>query len=281
MRHAARALLAICLALCLALWGPAEGAETQPARVVSINLCTDQLAMLVAAPGQLRSVSFLAQDPAASVMWREAAAYDTNHALAEEVFLLAPDLVLASTYSPPVTLDMLRRLGIRVEQLPIAEGMAGIRANLLRVGALLGREAQAEAVAAGFDTALAEASADGAGPRPTAALLYSDSYSSGAGTLADAVLAAAGFDNLATELGFVGLRRLPLESLVLGAPDLLIADRIAGPPARAQEITGHPAARAMAGRRATDIDPALWICGLPQVTGAVAALAAERRAIAP
>jgi hypothetical protein len=37
----------------------------------------------------------------------------------------------------------------------------------------------------------------------------------------------------------------------------------------------------MAQRRATEIDPALWICGLPQVTGAVAALAAERRALPP
>jgi iron complex transport system substrate-binding protein len=277
MLRAARALLAACLAQC----GSASGAEAPPARVVSINLCTDQLAMLVAAPGQLRSVSFLAQDPGASVMWREAAAFDTNHALAEEIFLLEPDLVLASAYSPPVTLAMLRRLGIRVEQLPIAESMAGIRANLLRVGDLLGREAQAEALAAAFDAALAEASAGGDGPRATAALLYSDSYSSGAGTLADAVLTAAGFDNLASALGLVGLRRLPLEMLVLGAPNLLITDRIDGPPARAQEITRHPAARAMAQRRATEIDPALWICGLTQVTGAVAALAAERRVLPP
>lgn len=33
-----------------------------------MNLCADQLAILLAGPGQLRSVSFLAADPRASAM---------------------------------------------------------------------------------------------------------------------------------------------------------------------------------------------------------------------
>ncbi|WP_354002086.1 hypothetical protein [Pseudotabrizicola sediminis] len=63
--------------------GPVLAAS--PQRVVSINLCTDQLAMLLAEPGQLISVSFLAQDPRSSVMVDEALACPANRALAEEV----------------------------------------------------------------------------------------------------------------------------------------------------------------------------------------------------
>ena len=45
-------------------------AVAAPRRVVSMNLCTDQVAMLLAAPGQLISVSDLAQDPRMSPMAR-------------------------------------------------------------------------------------------------------------------------------------------------------------------------------------------------------------------
>ena len=81
-----------------------------PARVVSINLCTDQLALMLAAPGQLVSVTAFAQDPRQSATAAEAAALPANHARAEEVYLLAPDLVLASDFTAPATLAMLLSL---------------------------------------------------------------------------------------------------------------------------------------------------------------------------
>ena len=40
-------------------------AQAAPVRVASVNLCTDQLAMLLAAPGQLASVSAWAARPQA------------------------------------------------------------------------------------------------------------------------------------------------------------------------------------------------------------------------
>ena len=59
-----------------------------PGRVVSLNVCTDQLALLLGAPGQLVSVSRLAHDPRSSAMAREAASFPANHAHAEEIALL-------------------------------------------------------------------------------------------------------------------------------------------------------------------------------------------------
>jgi iron complex transport system substrate-binding protein len=51
------------LAAALVITFAGAAAADAPARVVSVNLCTDQLAMLIAAPGQLQSVSWLAADP--------------------------------------------------------------------------------------------------------------------------------------------------------------------------------------------------------------------------
>lgn len=252
----------------------ALGAAAAPARVVSTNLCTDQLAMLIAAPGQLVSVSAVARDPVSSAMAREAAAYPANHGAAEEIFLLAPDLVLGGEFMRPDTRATLERLGLKVETLPIETSFAQSRANILRVGALLGREDRAAALAAEMDAGLeAGRETPAPGARPTAALLYSGGYTSGAGTLADEILKRAGLDNLAARDGVQGLARLPLERLVMEAPDLLVLGQNYGKPALAQEILRHPAVRALGADRAAIADT-LWVCGLPQSGEAVSRLRA-------
>jgi iron complex transport system substrate-binding protein len=256
--------------LVLALAAPVHAA---PARVVSTNLCTDQLAMLIAAPGQLVSVSHVARDPVASALAAEAAAYPINHASAEEIFLLGPDLVLAGAYDHPATLAALDRLGIAVETFPIERGFADIRANVSRMGALLGQPRRAADLLAAMDASLIEGAP--AGARPRAALFYANAWSSGAGTLAHAILEAAGFANVAAERGVAGMGVLPLEVLVMEAPDLVVTGQDYATPARAQDVLRHPAARAVGGGRAVVADN-LWVCGTPLAAGAVTALRAAR-----
>ncbi|MEE3099829.1 MAG: ABC transporter substrate-binding protein, partial [Pseudomonadota bacterium] len=201
-----------------------------PRRVVSMNLCTDQMAMLLAAPGQLHSVSWMASDPRASVLHDRAGAYVANHGRAEEIFLMRPDLIVAGAFTTRESVSMLRRLGFRVEEFAPPAGFDGIRADLRRMGALLGREARAEALVAELDAGLEAARAGADEARPLAALRYAGAWSSGAGTLAHEILDAAGLRNLGAELGLVGTARLPLERLVMGAPELLVTGRPFSPP---------------------------------------------------
>ena len=261
-------------ALFLALALPAGAAP--PERVVSINLCTDQLAMLVAAPGQLVSVSWLARDPALSAMPDEARALPANHGLAEDILRLRPDLVLAGAWSDPTTLAMLERLGLRVETFGADADMAGIRADLLRMGDLLGRAERARDLAAAFDARLAAVPPPD-GPPPRAALYATDGYSAGRGSLSDAILAAAGLANMAADLGRPDGGFVPLERLVLSRPDMLVTDRAGPDPARAEEVLRHPALTALRARTpATAHLDARWSCATPHVADAVANLAAAR-----
>src|SRR6056297_3081236 len=108
---AARVLVTGAALLCAVQAAQAEA----PERVVSMNLCTDQLAMMLAAEGQLLSVSRISLDPHVSPMAEEAKDYRINAGQAEEIYLMRPDLVLAGEFTPQATLDMLRGLGIRVE----------------------------------------------------------------------------------------------------------------------------------------------------------------------
>ncbi|WP_339947484.1 ABC transporter substrate-binding protein [uncultured Albimonas sp.] len=254
--------------------------ETAPQRVVSMNLCTDQLAMLLAAPGQLHSVSYMAADPRASVLHARAGAYEANHGRAEEIFLMRPDLVIAGTYTTRETVAMLRRLGFRVEEFAPEATFADIRANLRRMGALLDRAPQAEALVAELDARLEAARAAPAEARPLAALRYAGSWSSGAGTLAHEIVSAAGLRNLAAELDLAGMARLPLERLVMGAPELLITGRPFSPPSLAEQTVRHPAIDPLLSRAAgAAISDSRWVCGAPFTAGAVEALARARRAL--
>ncbi|MAC78351.1 MAG: cobalamin ABC transporter substrate-binding protein [Rhodobacteraceae bacterium] len=264
------------------LWAAsASAAHAGPARVVSMNLCTDQLAMLLAAPGQLLSVSYIARDPRSSAMADDAMAYPVNHGLAEEIYLLQPDLVVAGSYSRQATTDMLRRLGIPVVQVQPARSLDDVRDRIVQMGAVLGREDAAAALLADYDARLA-ALETAAQDRPRAALYAANGYTSGPRSLAGQIVEAAGFANIAAELGYDSLGALPLELLVLSDPDLLIATTPYAHPSRAEEILTHPVVRALAAQSgAGQMRDADWVCGTPHVLRAIETLADERRRMEP
>ncbi|WP_134678364.1 ABC transporter substrate-binding protein [Paracoccus ravus] len=263
-----------CLAGGLSLVGAA--AEARPERVVSVNLCTDQLALMLAAPRQVISVSYLAQDPLLSVMRERALDIPVNHASAEEVFLLRPDLVLAGATTPPEALRLLRRLGVPVEVFPPETSFQDIRDNLLRMGRALDREARAEAVLAQFDADLAALQDHPADP-PSAVLYAANGYVAGDESLAGAMLAAAGYRNLASDFGIRHGGNLPLEELALAQPDLVVVSERNPGHARAEEMLDHPALRHLLERQSREvISDRDWACGTPHVLRAVADLRALR-----
>lgn len=257
------------LVLCAVKAGGAS-ADTAPSRVVSINVCSDQLAMLIAHPSQLHSVSHLARDAEMSAMAEKARAYRINHGRAEEIFLMKPDLVIAGTFTSRATVGLLRRLGFRVAEFAPASSFDDIRENLRRMGRLLGRADKAEALIAELDTGLERYPRD-LKRAPLAALYYANSYTSGGGTLANEALERAGFRNLAKTLGYTGSVRLPLEVVVNNAPDVIIGGSDAeGPRGHAADNLVHPALRAVAGGRAIVALPdKYWICGTPFTAEAV------------
>ncbi|MBC7155484.1 MAG: ABC transporter substrate-binding protein [Rhodobacteraceae bacterium] len=256
------------------LTGPVLGA---PERVVSINLCTDQLAMMLAAPGQLVSVSMMAQEVESSAMAIEARAWPTNSGGAEAVFLLRPDLVLAGQYSTRAAVDMLRRLGVRVVQFAPEASFQDARDNIRKMGQVLGQQAKAEEMIARFNRDLARMTAPG--KRPVRAALYAaNGYSAGAGTLATEIMAAAGMINIAPSAGLSAGGTLPLERLVLAQPDVVIRAARYDGTSRAEEILDHPAFRALP----TDADAVTgpeWVCGTPKLVHAVAAMVHVRNKI--
>ena len=268
-------------AAAMVLVGTSARCEPVPHRVVSMNLCTDQLAMLVAAENQLYAVSHLASDPEASVLAADAKRFATNHGLAEEIFMMRPDLVLAGTFTNRASVAMLRRLGLRVEEFAPSTSLAEIKDQIRRMGALFGRQQHAEELVTEFERSLAAVPSE-LQSRPLAALYYANSYTSGSSTLAAEVVAQAGLENLGTRLGLKGAVRLPLEMIVMAAPELVVGgERTGTSPTLAYQTFDHPALRAILnGRDLTAVPDKYWICGGPFTTEAVRLLATTSRNIA-
>ncbi len=258
-------------AFAVALFCAAAASAGPPERVVSINLCTDQLAMMLAAPGQLVSVSHVAADPRVSPLAEEAAGFHLNRGQAEDVHALQPDLVLAGPYTSRYTVDLLRRLGVEVRELPVAGRLADIPGTIAQMGAWLGRESAAEALIAEFEAGLARLTPE-PGTRPRAVLHYANNYTSGAGTLADEILGLAGFVNIAAEEGISGGGTLAMERILMLAPDLVITGQRYPGASRAESVLDHPAMQTLRARRASGVSDADWVCGTPHVLSALARL---------
>lgn len=254
----------ICACAALLFSGAAALAEV-PTRVVSMNLCTDQLAMLLTDRDQLISVSALASDPMASAMADLAADWPSHTSGAEEVFAMTPDLVIAGEYTARASVQMLKRLGVRVETFGPARSLEDVATNLRKMGALLGREEQADVLAVQFEADL-EALRSRLDTAPRVALYYANGYSLGVQTLAGQILIAAGVRNVATELGMNWGGNLPLERLVMAAPELVVTGEKYAGASRSEELLDHPALAAFATHATTGSD---WLCGTPFVLRAI------------
>ncbi len=269
----------ISLVVALVLTGAAAIADTAPRRVVSMNLCTDQLAMLIADPAQLVSLSYLSTDPRSSAMHAEAAAFAQNKGLAEEIYLQEPDLVLAGRYTGTATVEMLKRLGKRVELFLPAYSLEDVRARVLQMGDALGREDEAQALVARFDADLAALRAD-VQNRPLAALYYANGYTTGDQTLAGQILLAAGFENATSRAGQRRAGNLPLEVLAMMEPDTVVTGARYPGQSRSEAILDHPVIRALQKDRHTGtVADSDWLCGTPYVLNAISDLVALRRRV--
>jgi iron complex transport system substrate-binding protein len=271
-------LLPILLSLLL-LAGPIS-AEQKPTRIVSLNLCTDQLLMLLVPEQRIASVSSLSRQPESSFLASTAQRLSVNHGRAEELLPLQPDLVLAGTHAAQPAVALLRRLDYRVEIFPMANNVASIRENIRRLAKLVGEEQRGEQLITEMERRIARVTDTLDEAHQAKALFYQPrGYTSGSNTLQDEVLRLAGWRNLAAEAGIVGFGRIDLERLLLAQPQQIFTSHYTpGSYSIAQRLLRHPALRRIAGNSPiVEVDYRLWICGGPMVAEAVEALAAAHR----
>lgn len=265
---------AFALAISLALAGCAAPPAAVPVagdgparRAASLNLCTDELLLLLAAPEQIVSLTHLAARPAESPLAEQARLYPANDGTLADAVTTRPDLVLTMGGGG----DRLRiagRLGIRLVDLPFPQSIDDVMASIRTVAAALGREPQGERLIERIEAVRRT--------RPAEAI---DAMWIGGG---GRTVAADGLE--AEWMGLAGYRQravgghqVRLEELLVDPPAVLLrSDYRGGQYSRGQAWLEHPLARARTGSRDIVTDGRLWTCMGPLLIGEVERLREAR-----
>jgi iron complex transport system substrate-binding protein len=267
-----RFALALLSVLALADHASAEA----PRRVVSFNICADQLVVALAAPEQIAGLSPYAADRTLSVVADQARAFRRLQWHAESTVALDPDLVLVGPRDRSVTQRMLGALGFHVVGVELVSTIAAAREQVRAVAALLGHPERGDELLGRLDAARARLAA---APRPqasTALLVGHGGYTEGAATLASALIAQAGLrPPPGAPSGLGGF--VPLESLVMMRPDLLVTSSlIEVPHDQGSLYLTHPAVRALYPPDRRIILPGRYtLCGGPALVAGLDHLAEE------
>lgn len=240
MRRLLRAAALACGAA-LPLLSPAAALP----RLMSTNICADVLALGLADPAQIVSLSRQSHDAQRFSLSAQARRFAANDATAEDVLHLQPDVVLASRrWNARHQQALFERHGVRIVTVAFPTDWDGIDRSTLQIGRALGREDAARQLLAQTQARRTRLAAT---PRPFNALyLRPNGGSAGAQTHVDAVLAAAGLRNHATALGLAGWGRVDLERILNNPPDVFITPGMVNDLAYARSaLSRHPQMKAL------------------------------------
>jgi iron complex transport system substrate-binding protein len=253
-------------------------AYAEPRRVVSMSICQDVILAHVADREQIAALSHYSRDMENSPIGEFAQTIPITYESAEEVIALGPDLILTSRHSDLATRNALKRLGIKTELFAEPKVIDESLEQIRRIAQLVNREERGEALIAGIDEALRKA-APAPGTRPVTAMLFQrNGFSTGDGSLMNAVMTYVGLVNVMARDGFTGWGYIPLERIIADPPDVLLAT--AGRPDKptwADRVIRHPALKGVESRMVRYTFPERYInCGGPVLADAAAAMAEAR-----
>jgi len=238
---------------------PSPAQTRKPHRIVSLNLCADQLLLALADRDQIAGLTRNADDVEMSAEAAKARGLPILKASAEEILAIDPDLVIGMPARRSAAIGVLQGQNYWTLDLNSATSLADITSSIRAVAVAIGHPQRGEALVARMEAELAAIPQAGRGR--VAAYYQRRGYLTGSGTLIDDLMHRAGLVNLAVRLGKPPLAQVSLEEIVAAQPDYLIVES-ATDTVRDQgtEMLHHPALEGIA---RISIPQSWTVCGGP------------------
>lgn len=212
------------MVLTLAMPESTAFAASRP-RMVSMNVCTDQLLLTLADPEQILGLSRFSRDgwqaPHASDIGR----YPVLSGGAEDVLLIKPDVVVASAFDKRSTRELLKAKGLHLEELPVPRTLDEAKLQIRDVGHITGHPDRAAAEIARLDAALARARNAVAQRHYRVLPLSRRGWVAGSDSFVGSLLRETGLFNAAGDLGFSFGGFASLEAIVSLRPDFIVVSQ--------------------------------------------------------
>ena len=238
------------------------------ASIASLNLCTDEYLLLLARPQEVASISFLAQDPLESPLWKEARRHPSNRGSLEDVLRKRPNIVLTMGGGGRASSLIAKRLGIRAVDLRPVSALDDVVFNFKAVAAALGEPQRA----APWVGRLARLRATRPARARDAIWLGGGGQTIGVPSVGADWMRLAGL----AQRPLTG-DRVSLETMLVKPPAILVQSRYrSGQVSRGTTWLDHPIVRNAKARR-VDADGRAWTCMGPLVIGEVERLRAALR----
>lgn len=235
----------------------------RPRRIVSTTLGSDHILLSLLPTQRILALTHFATNPAYSFALQKASTFPPEKLVvgvsgsAERILTWRPDLVVIALYSDLATVAHLRDAGIPVVVLHHLRSLEDIRQNILLLGSAVGEEGKALKLLEEMDRRLESVARKVEGmPRVRAmtyALIGGRAVTEGAGTSFEAIINAAGGENVAaTEGELVGSVTLSMEKFLSLDPDVIVMPGAGGRSPHLEDLLSRPGSeglRAVRSRR--------------------------------
>lgn len=246
-------------------------ANRRPQRIVSLNLCADQLLLMLADRNQIAGLTRNANKPEMSAVAARTGGLRILGTSAEEILAIKPDLVLGMPARRSAAIAVLKDQHYRMIDLKSADTLDDIFASIRTTASAVGHPERGEAMIAQMQRDLAAIPKVGGGK--VAAYYQRRGYLTGTGTLVDDLMTRLGFVNLAAKLDKSPLSQMTLEEMVASRPDYLIVESATDHVTdQGTEMLHHPA---LSGIPRLSIPQAWTVCGGPAYVQAARSLAQQ------
>lgn len=251
---------------------------TSPQRIVSVNLCTDELLLHLVSPERVAAVTKHSANPSISTVVEQTTTIKKIQGTVEDVMSCKADLLVGGRFSNKQTLHFFQYSEIPVLIFGVPKNFEDIYADIRKLAKAVGESEKGEQIIKGMEDDLSKIRGDIKSKTPKRAVFFqSGNYVPGSGTFENAIMEAAGLENIAVPLGIKEYGNLPLEKLIEAKPDVMIfaGDQKRGTTVRG-EVLSHPAMiQALPDLKVVEIPSSMLNCGSPASIEAVRILVRE------
>jgi iron complex transport system substrate-binding protein len=277
LRH--RLVQSLLMVATLALPGALSAANLP--RIVSMNVCSDQLLLTLADPEQILGLSRFSRDGWQSWAADRARRYPVLSGGAEDVLVAKPDIVVASLFDKRSTRELLKANGLHVAEFTVPRTLDEVKDQIREMGEVVQHPDRARAEIARLDAAIARARQAATDKHYRVLPLSRRGWVSGRDSLVSSLLTETGLLNPAGELGVAFGGFASLEAIISLKPDFILVSE-AGDRAEddGRAFLLHPALeRFYPPEKRIVIPERLTVCGGVMLAEALDVLTAELKRV--